>query len=312
MLFYKKLKKLETLISQYIHLVKDTKRDIKHYEHLSDILEDIDIGFHLEMQKFEDSRSKFNLIYNKYLEECENGILTDENRKLYEEKLLEIIKETKESLENIEQAVSENPSEENIGIQKHLKAELEDYNDRFHNLPKDCRIEDVKIFKITFLDDPFNRSMLSGTYEPLIVFASGGDRNSSGRNSKEYVVESIIPDEIFDEWYKLEASGGTIDWGEVGVLSIRKGTKKSKKITLRLEGTAGSYGANQMNYHATYNPVAEARSIPVYVKIPRKGRKKWEKAIWSYTLNSDEVVNKEREEQWGGKFSRRYQEFMNK
>ncbi len=68
----------------------------------------------------EDNKEEFNIIYNNYITECENNQLTDEKRKEYRDRLLEIIEETKTKLEEAQKLKDENPSEENLGVYNYL------------------------------------------------------------------------------------------------------------------------------------------------------------------------------------------------
>ena len=255
----------------------------------------------------EDNKEEFNIIYNNYITECENNQLTDEKRKEYRDRLLEIIEETKTKLEEAQKLKDENPSEENLGVYNYLKEEAQDYQNRFDNLPNDCSKEDeqesFKIFQITFYDYPLIHSNIDSSLE---VNAGGSGKNGEGKAFKHFSVETNLPKDLFHEWSDIRAEGGMIEWGEVGVLSIVSGSEKSRKIKLKIEGTAGNYGDSIANYRAHYHSILEARSQPILVKVEKKGKDKWKKAKWHYKLDSGEKTNKSIKETWGGRFSKFY------
>ena len=140
----------------------------------------------------------------------------------------------------------------------------------------------------------------------LNVFASGGDRVGGMKKSYELLVTSNLPEDIFYSWDEVKISGGTEEWGDFAVLNITKGNIKSKTITIQIEGSAGNYGQNMMNYNATFYPILRAVSRSIIIKIHKSN---WKEAIWDYELLSGESIQKSLEKAWAGRIGKLYRKY---
>lgn len=121
-------------------------------------------------------------------------------------------------------------------------------------------------------------------------------------------VTSNLPVEIFAKYDELEATGGTIDWGDVGVLNILSGNENTRTIVVQLEGQAGGYGEDMKNYHTTFYANIRAISRPINIKIIA-GKDKWKNAVWDYQLQAGEKVNKSIEQSWTGRYGKLYRKY---